>query len=59
MEPIIKHIFDTDLYKLTMLAFAVKQYPEGMVHYEFKDRNNTCYPKGFAELLNEQINYLG
>ena len=36
----------------------MQQYPRSEVEYTFIDRNNTCYPKGFAELLQEQVNHM-
>ena len=55
MRQIIQHFTDTDLYKLSMCVAVLDNYPRAMVQYEFKDRNNTIYPKGFADLVNEQI----
>ncbi len=58
MEPIITHFTDTDLYKLTMCCAILNCYPRAVVKYQFVDRNHTSYPKGFAEELRKQINYL-
>lgn len=58
MEQIIKHFTDTDLYKLTMACAIIDNYPRAMVKYEFVDRDNTVYPNGFADAVNEQIAYL-
>lgn len=58
MKPIITHFTDTDLYKLTMCCAILNCFPRAMVRYQFVDRNNTVYPKGFDELLKEQIKYL-
>jgi len=37
---IIQSILDTDLYKLTMQNFVLRQYPEAIASYKFYDRNN-------------------
>ncbi len=58
MEPIIKHFTDDDLYKFSMCCAVIENYPRAQVKYEFVDRDNTVYPVGFADLLNEQIGYL-
>lgn len=56
MEQIIKHFTDQDLYTYTCQYYILQTYPRAEVRYSFFDRNNTRYPKGFAELLQEQIN---
>lgn len=58
MRPIITHFTDTDLYKMTMACAIVNCFPRAMARYKFVDRNNTVYPEGFGELVQEQINYL-
>lgn len=58
MEPIIKHFTDDDLYKFSMCCAILNCFPRAMVRYQFVDRNNTVYPKGFDALLREQIGYL-
>ena len=55
MRQIINHFTDTDLYKLSMCVAVLDNYPRAMVQYEFNDRNKTIYPKGFADLVNEQV----
>ena len=55
MKQIINFFTDTDLYKLSMCVAVLENYPRAMVQYEFKDRNQTVYPKGFADLVNQQI----
>ena len=58
MKPIIIHFTDDDLYKFSMCCAIINCYPRAMVRYKFVDRNNTIYPKGFDELLREQVKYL-
>lgn len=58
MKQIITHFTDNDLYTFSCQYYIMQQYPRAEVEYTFFDRNNTCYPKGFADLLQEQINYL-
>lgn len=55
MEPIIKHFTDNDLYTFTCQYYVLQTYPRAEVEYQFFDRNHTCYPKGFAALLQEQV----
>ncbi len=52
--PIIPSILDTDLYKFTTSYAYSKLYPRAYGQFRFIDRNDTCYPKGFAEQLNEE-----
>ena len=58
MNPIITHFTDNDLYTFSCQYYIMQQYPRSEVEYTFIDRNNTCYPKGFAELLQEQVNHM-
>ena len=58
MQPIITHFTDTDLYKLTMCCAILNCFPRAMVKYQFVDRNDTIYPKGFADELKQQVKYL-
>lgn len=55
---IIKHFTDTDLYKLTMCCAVINCFPRAQVVYEFIDRNNTIYPKGFDKAFRQQLYYL-
>lgn len=52
--PIIPSILDTDLYKFTTSYAYSKLYPRAYGQFRFIDRNETCYPKGFAEQLKEE-----
>lgn len=56
MEQIIKHFTDNDLYTFTVQYYILHTYPRAEVRYTFFDRNYTRYPKGFGDLLQEQIN---
>lgn len=56
MKQIITHFTDNDLYTFTCQYYILHTYPRAEVRYSFFDRNNTKYPKGFAKLLQEQIN---
>lgn len=58
MRQIITHFTDDDLYKFTMCCAVVANYPRARVKYRFTDRNNSIYPPGFADSLNEQIEML-
>lgn len=55
MEPIIKSLLDTDLYKLTQQCAVAKIYPDARVRYKFINRGGTEFDAGFAELLREQV----
>lgn len=56
MHQIIKHFTDNDLYTFSVMYYIIQNYPRAEVQYKFFDRNKTKYPKGFAELLQEQMN---
>lgn len=58
MRQIIRHFTDDDLYKFTMCCAVIENYPRTQVKYRFNDRDNTVYPKGFAEELRRQIKML-
>src|SRR3712207_6566551 len=58
MQQIIQHFTDDDLYKFTMCCAVIDNYPRARVKYSFVDRNNTVYPKGFGELVREQVKML-
>ena len=55
MKQIITHFTDNDLYTFTVMYYILQNYPRAEVEYTFFDRNDTIYPKGFAELLREQM----
>lgn len=56
MKQIITHFTDNDLYTFSCQYYVMMKYPRAEVEYTFIDRNGTCYPKGFADLLQEQVN---
>lgn len=58
MRQIINHFTDDDLYKFTMCCAVIDNFPRTQVRYRFIDRNNTVYPKGFADEVRQQIKYL-
>ena len=58
MKQLITHFTDNDLYTFTCQYYVLKTYPRAEVEYSFIDRNNTVYPAGFAELLQEQVEYM-
>lgn len=58
MEQIITHFTFNDVYKFNMCYAVMKCYPRAIVKYRFYDRNNTVYPKGFAEELKKQVKML-
>ena len=55
MRQIVTHFTDNDLYTFTCQYYILEQYPRAEVEYSFFDRNRTKYPKGFAAMLQEQI----
>lgn len=58
MRQIISHFTDDDLYKFSMCCAVIDNYPRAQVKYHFDDRDNLVYPKGFADLVMEQVGYL-
>ena len=58
MKQIINHFTDNDLYTFSCQYYIMQQYPRAEVEYTFIDRNNTVYPVGFSDLLQEQVNYM-
>ena len=58
MKQIIKHFTDNDLYTFSCQYYVMMKYPRAEVKYSFIDRNHLCYPKNFAELLQEQVDMM-
>ena len=58
MKPIINHFTDNDLYTFTCMYYILQKYPRAETEYQFFDRRNTCYPKGFDSLLRQQLEHL-
>ena len=52
---IISSILDTDLYKFTTSYAYSKLFPRAYGEFEFVDRNNGDYPKGFDRLLKKEL----
>ena len=46
---------DNDLYTFSVCYAYLQKFPRAIGQYTFVDRNNTVYPKGFAEKLREQF----
>ena len=57
-DRIIKSILDTDLYKFTTSYAYAKLFPRARGRFFFVDRNNTSYPKGFAEEVMKQLHLM-
>ena len=53
---IYNNFFDLDLYTLNMCFVVLNEFPRACTKWEFFDRGNTIYPKGFADELRKQIN---
>lgn len=58
MKQIISHLTDNDAYTFSCQYYILQTYPRAEVEYQFFDRNNTCYPEGFAALVEEQLGYM-
>ena len=56
---IYNHFFDFDLYTVNMMYVVLNEFPRACCKWKLFDRNNTIYPKGFAEELKSQINEIG
>lgn len=52
---IIRSILDTDLYKFTTSYAYSKLFPRAYGEFEFVDRSNGDYPKGFDRLLEKEL----
>ena len=55
MEQIITSLLDTDLYKLSMMQAALRQFSRTSVKYEFKCRNKADWTQGMLADLNEEL----
>ena len=58
MRRIFNHFTDTDAYTFSVCYYILQTYPRAEVSYTFFDRNNTRYPSGFGDMLQEQINMI-
>lgn len=52
---IIKYFTDNDLYKFSVMYAIQRLYPWSYVKYEFTNRGENSFPKGFAERLKEEV----
>ena len=58
MKQIITHLTDNDAYTFSCLYYILQTYPRSEVEYTFFDRNHTKYPPHFAQLVQEQVDYM-
>ncbi len=54
-ERIISHLTDNDLYTFTVCYFYLTNFPRAHGRYAFIDRNDSRYPRGFAEKVREEL----
>ncbi len=57
-KQIINHFTDNDLYTFSVCLVYLTKFSRAKGEYAFVDRNNTVYPKGFAEKVQEQVNMM-
>ncbi len=55
MRRIINSLLDNDLYTFSVCYAYLQKFPRAIGQYTFVDRNNSVYPKGFADKLKEQF----
>jgi len=55
---IIKSILDNDLYKISMMNYALELFPEATVVYKFKNRGHQRFNQKFMVEFQKQINSL-
>src|SRR3954463_15820322 len=59
IEPVIRSLLDTDLYKFTMWQPFLHSFPANHAVYEFVCRNEPDYPLGeLRDELQAQLNHL-
>lgn len=58
MKTIIRSILDSDLYKFSMQKAVCKLYPRALARYEFINRGDTRFPKGFDQRLCVEIEHM-
>jgi nicotinate phosphoribosyltransferase len=56
--PIITSLLDTDLYKFSMMNYALELFPIATSVYKFKNRGSQRFNQKFISELQEQINSL-
>ena len=59
MKQIINSLLDNDLYTFSVCYAYLQKFPRAYGKYTFVDRNHTTYPKGFAEELRKQLDFIG
>jgi nicotinate phosphoribosyltransferase len=59
MDAVITSLLENDLYKFTMQQLIMRTFPKVLVNYEFINRGNTKFPKGFAHKVREQVKLIG
>jgi len=58
MDRVINSILDSDLYKVSMMNYALELFPKAEVTYKFKNRGSQRFNKEFLNELQYQINSL-
>ncbi len=59
MQPVIRSLLDTDLYKFTMWQTMLHRHPQTYSEYSFVCRNTSAYPLGeLRDEVSEQIDHL-
>jgi nicotinate phosphoribosyltransferase len=59
MQPIIRSLLDTDLYKFTMWQAMLHRHPQTQAEYSFVCRNDSAFPLGdLLDEVNEQLDQL-
>lgn len=51
----LNSILDNDFYKFTMQNAVIKLFPYAQAKYQFINRGETDFPKGFAEALQQEV----
>ncbi|HJD92766.1 nicotinate phosphoribosyltransferase [Bacteroides coprosuis] len=55
---IINYFTDNDLYKFSVMYAIQRLYPWSYVKYEFINRGNNHFPKGFAEKMKAEVAHM-
>ena len=58
MNQIINSILNNDLYKISMMNYALELFPEATSVYKFKNRGSQRFNQEFMKELQKQINSL-
>ena len=59
MQPVIRSLLDTDLYKFTMWQTMLHRHPQTYSEYSFVCRNTSAYPLGeLRDEVGEQLDHL-